>query len=64
MRSKKIYVLTILLMFFLTVSCAYANEGPMEDATVLSADANEVVVSSPIDEELVDSAPILAYSEQ
>lgn len=60
MRSKKIYVLTILLMFFLTVSCAYANEGPMEDATVLSADANEVVVSSPIDEELVDSTPILA----
>lgn len=60
MRSKKIYVLTILLMFFLTVYCAYANEGPMEDATVLSADANEVVVSSPVDEELVDSAPILA----
>ena len=48
MRSKKIYVLTILLMFFLTVSCAYANEGPMEDAAVLSADANEVVVSSPM----------------
>lgn len=42
-------------MFFLTLSCAYANEDPVEENTLLSADVDQADLSSPIDGELADT---------
>ena len=56
MKSKKIYVLTILLMFFLTVSCAYATESQTEDAPLLASDIDEVALSSSADDQLLGSS--------
>ena len=55
MKSKKTYIIAILLMFFLTLSCAYANEDPAAEDALLSADAVQVDLSSTIDGELAAS---------
>ena len=55
MKSKKTYMIAILLMFFLTLSCAYANEDPVAEDALLSADAVQADLSSTIDGELAAS---------
>ena len=56
MKSKT-YVFAILLMFFLTVSCAYASENQTADNALLSSPVDSVDVSSPVDSELLGSSP-------
>ena len=56
MKSKT-YVFTILLMFFLTLSCTYATENQTTDNTLLFAPVDDVDLSSPVDSELLGSAP-------
>lgn len=56
MKSKT-YVFTILIMFFLTLSCAYATENQTADNTLLSSPVDDVYLSSPVDSELIGSAP-------
>ncbi|WP_407432718.1 hypothetical protein [Methanobrevibacter sp.] len=56
MKSKT-YVFTILIMFFLTLSCAYAAENQTADNTLLSSPVDNVDLSSPVDSELLGSAP-------
>ena len=56
MKSKT-YVFTILLMFFLTLSCAYATENQTTDNTLLFSPVDDVDLSSPVDSELLGSAP-------
>ena len=53
----KTYVLAIMLMFFLTLSCAYASENQTADNTLLSSPLDDVDLSSPVDSELLGSAP-------
>jgi hypothetical protein len=56
MKSKT-YVFAIVLMFFLTLSCAYATENQTADNTLLSSPVDDVDLSSPVDNELLGSAP-------
>lgn len=56
MKSKS-YVFAILLMFFLTLSCAYATDNQTVDNTLLSSPADDVGLSSTVDNELLGSAP-------
>ncbi|MBR0059232.1 MAG: hypothetical protein IJP99_07870 [Methanobrevibacter sp.] len=56
MKSKT-YVLAILLMFFLTLSCAYATDNQTADNTLLSSPVDDVYLSSSVDNELLGSAP-------
>ena len=59
MKSKT-YVFMILLMFFLTLSCAYATENQTTDNTLLSSPVDDVDLSSPVDSELLGSEPSLS----
>ncbi|AMD17141.1 hypothetical protein TL18_03360 [Methanobrevibacter sp. YE315] len=63
MRFKKTYVLAMVLMFLLTLSCAYADENQSADTTLLSSSATEddVVLSSTIDGD--ESNPMLGSFE-
>ena len=56
MKSKT-YVLAILLMFFLTLSCAYATDNQTADNTLLSSPVDDVYLSSSVNNELLGSAP-------
>ena len=68
MKSKT-YVLAIVLMFFLTLSCAYASDNqtadnvllssPVDDVS-LSSPVNDVSLSSPVNDDLLGSAPSLS----
>lgn len=53
----KTYVFTILLMFFLTLSCAYATENQTVDDTLVSSPVDDVELSSAVDSELLASEP-------
>ena len=53
----KTYVLTIMLVFFLTLSCAYASENQTADDVLLSSPADDVDLSSPVNDELLGSTP-------
>ena len=59
MKSKT-YVFTILLVFFLTLSCAYATDNQTADDTLLSSPVDDVTLSSPVDSELLGSSPSLS----
>ena len=62
MKSKKTYVLAIVLMFFLTLSCAYADENQTADTALLSSSAeDDVELSSTIDEDK-SAGPVLSSS--
>ena len=56
MKSKT-YVLAILLMFFLTLSCAYATDNQTADNTLLSSPVDDAYLSSSVENELLGSAP-------
>ena len=51
----KTYVFAILLMFFLTLSCAYATEDQTMDNALLSGSVDDVDLSSPVNSELLGS---------
>ena len=59
MKSKT-YVFTILIMFFLTLSCTYATENQTADNILLSSPVDDVDLSSPVDNELLGSAPSIS----
>ena len=57
MKSRT-YVLMILLMFFLTLSCAHASENlTATDDTLLSIPVDDIELSSPIDNEILGAEP-------
>ena len=58
MKSKR-YVFAIMLVFFLTLSCAYANDNQTADNTLLSSPVDDVDSSSPVNDELLSSSPSL-----
>lgn len=59
MKSKT-YAFTILLMFFLTLSCAYATENQTMDNALLSSPVDDVILSSSVNSELLSSEPSLS----
>ena len=68
MKSKT-FLLTIVLMFFLTLSCAYASDNQTADNILLSSSVDDVLLSSPADDislsspvndDLLGSAPSLS----
>lgn len=59
MKSKS-FVLAIVLMFFLTLSCAYASDNQTADSVLLSSPADSIDLSSPVNDDLLGSAPSLS----
>ena len=59
MKSRT-YVFAILLMFFLTLSCAYATENQTTDNTLSFSPVDDVDLSSSVDSELLGSEPSLS----
>ncbi len=57
MKSKT-YVFTILLMFFLTLSCAYATENQTMDNALLSSPVDDVILSSQTTDNALLSSPV------